>query len=195
MKSFGCDSKRSFERIHFLYISLINGIIHIDVRIPIFYSVCVCVVHTYLFHFSVDVETEKVRNDDPASFKLYIYNSFSEIIIFFVLLSCMYSLLSSLNVSHLVKKVLINVQMVTVNQHMHCQCTLSNIYSSNIFCWIRQCARVDSITLISDCRYLSNDQCDIFFASHFPFLFICSRKCQFLRHYYRTQFQMTNVYV
>lgn len=56
------------------------------------------------------------------------YNSFSEIIIFFVLLSCMYSLLSSLNVSHLVKKVLINVQMVTVNQHMHCQCTLSNIH-------------------------------------------------------------------
>lgn len=55
---------------------------------------------------------------------------------------------------------------------------------------------MDSITLISDCRYLSNDQCNIFFLLLiFFFSFICSRKCQFLRRSNLTQLQMTNVYL
>lgn len=79
------------------------------------------------------------RKSNTTNAKVRTYHSFSEIIIFFSLFAYYY--LVRIRHFHwmcfvvLVKEILINVGIVTVNQHMHCQCTPNDVHLG-FFLWL-----------------------------------------------------------
>lgn len=159
MKSFGCDSKRSFERIHFLYISLINGIIHIDVRIPIFYSVCVCCAHI-LISFQCRCWNRESKKRWPGFIQtVYIQLIFRDYNFFG------YYLVYGLVWPFLCERILLIAhKMCIVNIYIwSSKYGVTIVHTPDVILDVKEwksqkSLRMDIMALISDCSYLSDDQ-------------------------------------